>query len=71
MRRENGNWFDMPKSDLFCMVLILLFCVLPFALVKSPSSFLGISNFGWLMGLLMFLTPVISLAGIAVEKREN
>jgi len=53
------------------MVLILLFCIVPFALVKSQSSFLGVSNFGWIMGILMFLTPVISLAGMVFEKREN
>jgi hypothetical protein len=71
MKKGSGNWFEMPKSDFWCMILILLFCLLPFGLVKSQSVFLGVSTFGWIMGLLMFLTPVISLAGIAFEKREN
>ena len=71
MKKGNGNWFEMPKSDFFCLVLILLFCIVPFALVKSQSSFLGVSNFGWIMGILMFLTPVISLAGMVFEKLEN
>lgn len=71
MKKGNGNWFEMSKSDFWCMVLILLSCLLPFALVKSQSALLGISTFGWIMGLLMFLAPVISLAGIAFEKREN
>lgn len=71
MKKGNGNWFEMSKSDFWSMVLILFLCLLPFALVKSQSAFLGISHFGWIMGLLMFLTPVISLAGIVFEKREN
>jgi hypothetical protein len=71
MKKESGNWFEMPKSDFWCMVLILVFCLVAFVFVKSKSMFLGVSTFGWIMGLLMFLTPAISLAGIAFEEREN
>lgn len=66
-----GNWFQMSKGDRFALLAILLLVAFGFVLFKFPSTILGISTFGWFMGLMMFIAPLLSLAGMCMDKNTS
>ncbi len=65
-----NDWFPMSNGDFYSLIVMLACCAIPFFFIKNPSFFLGLSTFGWVMGLLMFLAPVISLVGIAFDEKD-
>ncbi len=68
--KTESNWFPMSNGDFYSLIIILTCCAMPFFFIRNSSSFLGLSIFGWIMGLLMFFAPVISLVGIAFDEKD-
>jgi hypothetical protein len=69
---ENGSqFFSLRGSDKLALVLLLLYTVVTFSLIQSDIKIAGVSIFGWLMGLMMFLAPIISLVAMASEKNNK
>lgn len=69
---ENGSqFFSLRGSDKLALVLLLLYTVFTFSLIQSDIKFAGVAIFGWLMGLMMFLAPIISLVAMATEKNNK
>lgn len=66
-----SNWFQMSKGDRFALIAILALIVLGFLLFRVPSSVLGMSVFGWFMGLMMFIAPLLSLAGMRMDANST
>lgn len=65
---RGSQFFRMPGQDKIALVLILVFSVLTFTLIGSPMKIAGISIFGWLMGVMMFLAPIFSLVAMRYDK---
>jgi|GEM_PF-945937 len=65
---RGSQFFWMPGQDKIALILILVYSVLTFTLIGSPMKIAGISIFGWLMGGMMFLAPIISLVAVRYDK---
>jgi len=67
LRREwndvNG-FYRMPKNDGLVLVVILAITVLLFFPWSRATKIGGIVAFGWGMGLLMFIAPVLGLLAL-------
>lgn len=69
---ENGSqFFSLRGSDKLALVLLLLYTVVTFFLIQSDMKIAGVAIFGWLMGLMMFVAPIISLVAMATEKQTK
>jgi len=60
----------MSKGDRFGLISIFVLIVIGFALFYVSVSYLGMSAFGWFMGAMMFLAPLVSLWGMAMDKNH-
>jgi hypothetical protein len=65
---KESQFFKLPNSDKLALSLIILYVVGTFLLINSSEKIAGIAIFGWLMGLLMFLAPIISLIAMQKDK---
>lgn len=62
------NWHKMGKYDSYCLLLLIIFCLLAFVPFNSEGKVLGIAFFGWAQGILMFVAPITT---IILVKKEN
>ena len=70
-KMDNGSqFFNLRGSDKLALVLLLLYVVVTFTVINSNEKIAGVAIFGWLMGLMMFLAPIISLVAMATEKTK-
>ncbi|KYO68623.1 hypothetical protein [Thermovenabulum gondwanense] len=63
------SFFPMPKGDKITLVILLLYVIITFFLIKSPVKIAGLSIFGWLMALLMFIAPLLHLYFVLKEEK--
>lgn len=66
-----GNWFPMSRGDRFGLVSIVILILVGFLLYYSQYVLYGMSLFGWFMGLMMFVAPILSLVGMSLDKEEK
>lgn len=71
-KMDNGSqFFSLRGSDKLALVLLVLYAVATFTFINSDVKIAGVALFGWLMGLMMFLAPIISLVAMATEKTKS
>jgi hypothetical protein len=67
---ENGSQFiKMSGADKLALVVIILYVLVTFSFIRSDVKIAGVALFGWLMGLLMFIAPIISLIAMRIDKK--
>ena len=76
MQKERGDnmkssYFKMSSQDKFTLVFLLLYAVISFLFLKSQIKISGMVLFGWLMGALMFLAPIVGIINLNSEYREK
>jgi hypothetical protein len=64
------QFFGMPLGDKIALIIILIYSVLTFFFVNSTIKISGVSIFGWLIGLLMFLAPIVHLLGMQFDEQK-
>lgn len=64
-----GNWFKMHKYDFYCLITLIVLSVVSFVPFNSDTKIFGIALFGWLQGLLMFVTPTVTLFFVVKGKK--
>lgn len=55
------NFFPMKRTEALFLVFLLVFSVVAFLPFWRTIEIQGIATFGWLMALLMILSPIIAL----------
>jgi hypothetical protein len=71
------NFFPMSRGDILFIVVLLLFSLVSFLPWARDLQWAGMSMLGWLMALLMLLSPVIALtrlsrgAGSETHKKDE
>lgn len=58
----------MSRGDRFGLVSIALLILVGFLLFYSQYMLYGMSLFGWFMGLMMFVAPILSLVGMSFDR---
>jgi hypothetical protein len=66
-----ANFFPMSRGDLAYVVIIISVAVIAFLPWAREIHFAGVALVGWLMALLMVISPVIALVRIAQERRHQ
>lgn len=66
-----ANFFPMSRGDLAYVIIIIAVAVIAFLPWAREIHFAGVALVGWLMALLMILSPVIALVRIAQERRHS
>ena len=64
------QFFEMPLGDKIALIFILVYSALTFFFVNSPIKIFGVSIFGWLIGWLMFLAPIVHLICMRFDKNS-
>ena len=55
------DFFSMKRTEALFLVFLLVFSVVAFLPLWRTIEIQGIATFGWLMALLMILSPIIAL----------
>ncbi|MDI6706919.1 MAG: hypothetical protein QME73_11780 [Bacillota bacterium] len=58
---KEKQFFEMSSGDKFTLVALLVYAVITFFFVQSGATISKMAVFGWLMGVFMFIAPIISL----------
>jgi len=66
-----SNFFPMPASDRWYLIIVIAFAVLTFLPWSRAVYVAGMALFGWLMAALMLLSPTIALILIWREHRRR
>ena len=66
-----GGFFPMRRGDLIYLVVLLIASVVCFLPVWRDISWGGMALSGWLLALLMVLSPTIALARMATEGKRR
>ena len=56
-----SNFFQIPRGDLVFIVVLLLFAVVSFLPWSREVEWAGMAMLGWMMAILMVLSPIIAL----------
>jgi hypothetical protein len=56
-----SNFFPMPSGDRWFLLTIIIFSVIAFLPWMQDIQISGMALFGWMMAVLMILSPVIAL----------
>lgn len=64
------SFFPMPLGDLLYLVVLIAFAVVAFLPWARDIEWGGMALVGWLMALLMVLSPAIALIRMARERRQ-
>jgi len=62
------SWFKMQKSDFYCLIVLVILCIISFVPFNSDAKIFGIAIFGWLQGILMFVAPTITILFVIKSK---
>lgn len=66
-----GGFFPMRRGDLIYLIVLLVASVVCFLPGWRDISWSGMALSGWLLALLMVLSPTIALIRIAAERRTG
>ena len=64
-----SNYFQIPRGDLVFIVVLLVFAVVSFLPWSREYQWAGMAMLGWMMAILMVLSPVIAL--IRLKRRSG
>jgi hypothetical protein len=65
-----SNFFPMSRGDLWFVVALLAFSFVSFLPWSRSINWGGMALLGWLMALLMVLSPTIALLRIMAERKR-
>ena len=65
-----SNFFPVKRGDLAFIVILLLFAFVSFLPWSRDSAWAGMDMLGWMMAILMVLSPVIALIRLRQERSE-
>lgn len=65
-----ASFFRLRKSELWFLILLILFSALSFLPVWREIYIAGMSLFGWWMAALMILSPLGALAIFVYERKR-
>ncbi len=63
------SFFPMPAGDLLYIAVLLAFSVVAFLPAMRAVEWAGMSLLGWMMALLMVLSPTVALVRLLLAKR--
>ena len=66
-----SNFFPMKIGDLLFIVLLLGFSFVSFLPWSRVHTWYGMAALGWMMALLMVLSPTIALARLIFAARDD
>ena len=66
-----SNFFPMSKSDLLFIVILLVFAVVSFLPWSRDLYWGGMAMLGWMMAILMVLSPTIALVRLLRESNKD
>jgi len=67
---DNRQFFKMQSGDKYTLIIIILYTIITFLFVSSSATFFKMAIFGWLMGLFMFIAPIVSLIFMKFEYNQ-
>ena len=62
-----SNFFPMSRGDLLFIVTLLAFAVVSFLPWSRDAEWAGMAMLGWMMAILMVLSPTIALVRLLRE----
>jgi hypothetical protein len=65
------QFYEMPIGDKIALVFMIGYAIATFLFVNSDIKIAGVSIFGWLMGMMMFITPIVHLLCMSLEEKGN
>ena len=65
------SFFPMSRGDVAYILLLLAFVVVAFLPWARHIELGGVALVGWLMALLMIVSPAVALIRIAQERRDR
>jgi len=63
-----SNFFPISRGDVAFIVILLVFAVVSFLPWSRESAWAGMDMLGWMMAILMVLSPVIALIRLRQER---
>ena len=64
-----SNFFPIGRGDLAFIVILLIFSFVSFLPWSRANHWAGMDLLGWMMAILMLLSPLIALARLVLSKR--
>lgn len=70
---ENKQFFKMSFGDKLTIIILLIYPIIAFLFFATDITIAGMSFFGWLIGFLMLLAPVVGFVGMYITEsnKEN
>ena len=65
------NFFPISRGDLGFMVALLALVLVSFLPWTRDAQWAGMSMLGWMMALLMVISPTIALVRLFAERRAR
>lgn len=65
------DFFPMSRGDLCFLVALLALAVVSFLPWIRDAQWAGMSMLGWMMALLMVLSPTVALVRVIGERRRS
>ena len=62
------NFFPMPRGDVWFIVVLLALAVVSFLPWTRGAQWAGMSMLGWMMVLLMLLSPTLALLRVIGDR---
>ena len=66
-----SNFFPMSRGDLLFIVTLLVFAVVSFLPWSRDVEWAGMAMLGWMMAILMVLSPTIALLRLLREADQR
>ena len=66
-----SNFFSMPRGDRWYLIVIIAFSFISFLPWTQGIHLAGMALFGWLMAVLMILSPTIALIRLIRHRVAN
>ena len=66
-----SNFFPMSRGDLLFIVTLLVFAVVSFLPWSRDAYWSGMAMLGWMMAILMVLSPAIALIRLLRESKAR
>ena len=63
-----SNFFPIKRGDLVFIAILLVFAFVSFLPWSRESAWAGMDMLGWMMAILMVLSPVIALIRLQQER---
>ena len=68
---SNKQFFPMSSGDKLFITVLLLFSFVSFLPWSRTTTWAGMAMLGWMMALLMVLSPTIAIGRLLLSKPED